>query len=409
MKQLALPFISFIACLVFYTNCSNSGFQTLENSPALSSLSSATPSNVLDVSVGCVRANEPCVSVTVCAPNTNTCIKLPKILLSTQTVGLRIGVPLPGLTLPNVLDAGDTASSGLAECFIRLDGNREWGPLKKADVLMGGERASSLNIQMMRAQDPSFPVPSQCAQSSDLTGYQGILGIGPSPFDCGAACNPTASSPTLNHLYFKCTAGNCQNTAVNESVQVENPVAALDVDNVGYILSFPDIAAEGTRHLMGSLTFGINTQPNNLLKGNVRLFQYNAGSTLQALLQNANLLAMLEIASPTNQFSAHDPDLQLCASSPYYCPATQESRKLSLEGYGVSSMDILTANGEQIIQAPLDSFKNISSPLLPRSPLAANLVLGMPFFVGKTIYFGLQKLGTSAQLETKPYIGLKGL
>jgi hypothetical protein len=42
------------------------------------------------VDVGCGYVNEPCVTVTVCAPGTGRCQSIPNVLLDTGSYGLRL-------------------------------------------------------------------------------------------------------------------------------------------------------------------------------------------------------------------------------------------------------------------------------------------------------------------------------
>ena len=126
--------------------------------------------------------NKPCVSVTVCTPGTSTCQTINDILLDTGSYGLRIfnqvlTVPLTQVTVP---------SGNLANCVQYVDGSADWGPVQSADVVLGGEPAVTVPIQVINA---SFgTVPAACGTpdaSPAVAGFNGILGVGLFAEDCG--------------------------------------------------------------------------------------------------------------------------------------------------------------------------------------------------------------------------------
>lgn len=155
--------------------------------------SQATGANVIPITVNgslCLNNaynNEPCVSIQVCTPGTNTCQTINGILLDTGSYGLRIFKSvLNGLSLGPV----STSSGGqLAECLQYADGTADWGPVETADVVLGGEPAVTVPVQVI---DSTFPGSSNCSGTLDtgpsIDGYNGILGVGPLQQDCGQVC-----------------------------------------------------------------------------------------------------------------------------------------------------------------------------------------------------------------------------
>src|SRR5512144_1296331 len=78
--------------------------------------------------------NKPCVSVTVCSPNSTTaCQTINDILLDTGSSGLRLFKQALSVALTQV-----TNGTGLlAECAHFADGSSDWGPVQRADVRLG--------------------------------------------------------------------------------------------------------------------------------------------------------------------------------------------------------------------------------------------------------------------------------
>src|ERR1039457_998869 len=139
-------------------------------------------SNVLSITVNDpTYPNKPTVSVTVCTPGTSICQTINNILLDTGSYGLRIFKQTPlNVSLLQVT----VASGPLAECISYLDGSGDWGPVQIADVVLGGETASNVPIQVVDATYFASAIPTAC-KSPNVTSldnspvyYNGILGVG---------------------------------------------------------------------------------------------------------------------------------------------------------------------------------------------------------------------------------------
>src|SRR6202162_3887792 len=205
------------------------------------------------------------VSVTVCVPGTSTCQTIDDVLIDTGSFGLRIlSSALTTVSLPQQKAAD---GNPVAEWLTFLD-SYTWGPVQTADVHIGGEKASSVPIQVL--SDTDFPVPSQCTSSGfksadtlDRLGANGLLGVGLAAQDCGNAC-VNSTGPVL---YFKCPSSGCVPTVEALAQQVVNPVALFATDNNGVIVELPAVSSGGAASVSGSLVFGIGTQSNNGLGG----------------------------------------------------------------------------------------------------------------------------------------------
>src|SRR5579863_3265010 len=139
------------------------------------------------------------VSVNICVPGTSTCQSVDHILVDTGSMGLRVlQTALTQVTLTPLNDGnGDT----LNDCSQFLDGSYLWGTVAPADVKMASEVASSTSIQLI-ATPTAYSIPGSCSTNGTGTnedtqatlGANGILGVGPEPFDCGLACDPSQGS-----------------------------------------------------------------------------------------------------------------------------------------------------------------------------------------------------------------------
>src|SRR3990172_4038234 len=81
--------------------------------------------------------NKPCVSLTVCTPDSTACQVISDILLDTGSYGLRIFKQALNISLAQVT----SGSGSLAECVQYADGSSNWGPIQTASVILGNEPA----------------------------------------------------------------------------------------------------------------------------------------------------------------------------------------------------------------------------------------------------------------------------
>ncbi len=141
--------------------------------------------------------NKPCVSVTICSPGTATCQTIDDILLDTGSTGLRLFKQV--ITVP--LTQTSVGGSQLATCVQFADGSADWGPVKLADVVLGGEPAVTVPIHVI---DAAFgTVPSFCGvpeTTPSAAGFNGILGVGLFVEDCGSSLCDRNSHRELLHL-----------------------------------------------------------------------------------------------------------------------------------------------------------------------------------------------------------------
>lgn len=155
MLKVRTPHFSIAAlmvCCLFGVGCGGGSSHTASMSPP-----PASRSNVQAVVVSSAPqhnyANGLFTSIKVCIPSTSNCQTIDDVLVDTGSYGLRLLSSSGGgaltLSLPN-----ENASNGnpLGECAGFVSGFT-WGPIKTADVIISGETANNLPVQVI---DQSF-------------------------------------------------------------------------------------------------------------------------------------------------------------------------------------------------------------------------------------------------------------
>jgi hypothetical protein len=374
----------------------------------------STP-NVLPISVNggpLVSANPPSIypngafaSVQVCVPSTSTCQTIDNVLVDTGSFGLRllgsqVTIPLVALN--------DGSGNTLNDCVQFLDNSFLWGNVAPADIILSGEVASATSIQLIA--NPGFTIPSGCSGTNEdtqqLLGANGILGVGPEPFDCGTACDPlTGGTPPA--IYYLCSAsGTCNTTFVscgtlcgdtNPNQQVTNPVFNFPVDNNGVIMELPvvnDVAAT----VDGSLIFGIGTQSNNGL-GSATVFTLDSSDNFTTNFNGQSLTSSF-IDSGSNGLFFPDASLNVCSSSnSWYCPAS--TTPLSATNVGAN-------NASNTVNFSVDNFDAVTTAN-PNDAAFSNLAgpntggfdWGLPFFYNRHVFTAID--GTTVGTTPGPF------
>ena len=327
--------------------------------------------------------NIPYVTVTVCVPGTKTCQTIDHILVDTGSTGLRLlASAVTGLTLP----AQTTGTSNtVIECgqFINFV---TWGPIKLADVAIGGKNASRVPIQVVA--DPAYTIiPHSCgradsaATSVDDLGANGVLGVGLFVND--------------GQLYYNCAPTSRFNdclTTLSAAQQVQNPVALFAGDNNGVILQLPSVASSGVLRIDGQMIFGIDTQSNNRL-GDARVIQTDANGFFTTTYKGVALRNSF-IDSGSNGLYFDDPALTQCIGSNagFYCPSTTQnlSATMGLKGGATDLFRFDVANASTLIASPNWVFSNLAGPS------GDGFDWGLPFFLGRSVYTVIEGRSTSA-------------
>ncbi len=369
-----------------------------------SSSSSATGAgNVVPVTVAYGAEgvqNMPTVSLTVCAPGTSTCQVIPNVLLDTASYGLRLVSSAVSGVLSSLPVQSASNGGSLAECGLFVS-SYTWGSVRSADVKLAGLTAGATPIQIL-GDLASSTVPSDCssggtsANTVSALGANGILGVGPSPVDCGTAC----ASSTANSNYYSCPSGGgtCTVTTLAVNQQVANPVSRFSSNNDGVSLQ---LGAPSGGTATGSLTLGIGTLPSGVTK----LATTTAGDMTGTFQSRSITTAFID--SGSNAYfvdTSNSTTLPTCSSSAaFYCPSSTVALTATLTASGGATslpVSFSIANAQTLFNSNGFALANLGGPF----GQSRTLDLGLPHFFGRTIYFGIdQRLIGGIQT---PYVAL---
>ena len=360
---------------------------------------SATTANVLTVSVGtwsvCGNVNELCTQVTICQPGTSSCQTIPDILVDIGSFGLRI---FDSVLSPSLVQEVDSQNHPIGECAFFADGTAFWGPVQRADVVLGGEPTVNVPVHVIA---PTFagqstsqnPCSSVVESNPQDVFFNGILGIGVFAQDCGPFC----ATQSNNTLYFSCVGSTCAGTTVPLLNQVQNPVTILPSDNNGVILTLPSVPSTGAQAVSGSLILGIGTAVNNTPPGGVSVFTTDQ-SGLVTTIYNGTTFGQSVIDSGSNGYFFPDQTIPLCTTlQDFYCPASPANLSATLIGVNnhQAAIPFQVANTVSLVQTGHAAFNNLGGQ-------SSTFVWGLPFFLGRTVYVGFESQPST--LGTGPLI-----
>ena len=341
------------------------------------------------------NVNTPFVSVTICQPGTSQCQTIGNIILDTGSNGLRVLSSALGSLQLNTQTKNNLP---VLECASFLSG-LTWGPVKTADIKMSSEIASSIPIQVIG--DPNFPsAPNSYCNGlpsfQDVTNLKanGILGVSLLASD--------------NQNYFSCSGSqNATCTAITQttSLQVKNPVTAFATNNNGLIIQTPAISSTGAISTSGTLYFGIDTQSNNSSSGASVIPANSSGLFTTTFNGISYTSSLIDSGSNGLFFPAGNQSsiLKSCNSSVgFYCPTATQNYTASvlLRSNVTGTINFSVANADSLLASNNYAYSNLAGGL------QGQFDWGLPFFFGKTVFFGFTgKSSTNA--GTGPYYGYK--
>jgi hypothetical protein len=344
--------------------------------------------------------NKPCVSVTICAPGSTTnCQTINDILLDTGDYGLRIFKQALSVPLTPVASGSGT----LGECVTYAAGS-VWGSVQMASVVLGGEPAVQVPILVA---DSTFAngqaVCTGIYTSPSDAGFNGTLGLGPFPQDCGEECASSPAGP-----YYSCTGSTCTVVAVPLQDQVQNPVSLLPADNNGVVVELPPVPQNGAASVNGTLVFGIGTQSNNTPSPGVAAYGANQ-AVFTTAFEGTTYTDESFVDSGSNALFFPTPSsLTVCSSSSagsgWLCasPSPQDfsATTTGASGSPTGTVPFQIVDATTLFQTTNNVFSTLGGPWTS-TPL--NFDWGLPFFFGRNVYIGID--GTRSSLGTGPYWG----
>ncbi len=343
---------------------------------------------------GSIYPNGIFTSATICVPGSATnCTTVDHLLVDTGSVGLRVlGSSLNGLGLSPITSNGMT----LNNCVSFVDLSFLWGQVDLADVHIAGETASSIPIHVVA--DPSgFAIPAACSNGGTDEdnqaglGANGILGVGPEPFDCGFACDPNGGQQSPPNIYFACSSTGCQSTFVScgsecsdssPNQQIVTPVVAFSLDNNGEAINFPSVT-DGEPSVTGTMTFGIGTEANNAL-GLATVYTLNSMDEFTTNY-GTQVLTSSFIDSGSNAYFFPDSTIPVCSdASSFFCPSSTDFLNAQNIGatQGSGTVNFSVANADTLFNNSTNAaYGDLAGP-----NAAGSFDWGLPFFFGKTVF-----------------------
>lgn len=343
--------------------------------------------------------NIPYVTVTICSaggvPGSSNCQDIPDVMVDTGSTGLRLfaSVVRTGLALPRQTAA---ASTDVAECanFIATSA---WGHIRLADVVLGGERAAAVPIQLMDATDAGAshcggpPLLSTVTTAPNNTGRvptngttalsaNGILGVG------------VFSNDGQN--YFDCSnpGTGCQAIALAAARQVQNPVTLFAVqsgsstaNNNGVVLQLPGLGTAGVApSAQGFLIFGVNTQSNNQL-GTAQVVPLNAMGRFTTTYRGVTLADSFMDSGSNGMFFPNVGSLVTAcvgSTSDFFCPSSPMALSAGIAlAHSVVTIDFSIANANQMFTSA-----NYALGQLGGDMPGTAFDWGLPFFFGRSVF-----------------------
>ena len=375
------------------------------------------------------------VSVTVCNPSgSSTCVTIPNVQVDTGSSGLRILASAPQVSTLN-LSQVTAGATPVYECYAYPDGAYLWGPVMQGGVSMSGESATNVPIQVIDNVAAPASVLSSCDPiggnnlgTSTLLQANGILGIGPALQDCGVLCTGSTVLP----YYWLCTSSStCTSpAAVPTPTQVSNPVAFFNgSDNNGVMLTMGSLGSTNEANSgSGTLYFGIGTQTDNALGSSTKAYAlslntlngiaydsifatYN-GNSYPAYVDSAeNFLFLLDPATVA-AYSA-GAGITSCPGavplSEYYCTSSAPSLPFTIKDSGTdsSTVTLTIGNGTTLYNSSVanggsnTAFSNLAGGY--SGLVNDEVILGMPFFYGRTVYVGIAGQAPPSGLSATTY------
>ena len=380
-----------VAAVAFSTACGGGGSRSSSGSSPGSSSGGNTQAIVANAGPDNNYANGLFTTVTVCAPGTSSCQTINGVLVDTESFGLRVLSSALGTLNNSLPQQNDASGNPNVECAQFVD-SVLWGPVKNADIMMAGEKASSVPIQVVDSSVAAIPAACKsigpAEQDLKSLGANGILGIGFFISDCGGAC-ATAGAQNPG-FYYACSGSSCSVVAVSTTQQVQNPVALFSRDNNGVVVQLPSVGGS-VPSVSGSLIFGIGTQSNNAL-GSAQIFRPDNNGNLKTLFNGATYEGFLDSGSNAYFFlNTSATGLSGCASPAegFYCPASPMGfTATNSAGSGLAATNTVHFTIDNANQL----FSNTTAFVFPTlgGPNPGLFDWGLPFFFGRNVFVAFE-------------------
>jgi Protein of unknown function (DUF3443) len=360
------------------------------------------PDNVVSLRVRTPHSgfNRLLVSLTVCEPDTPRCATIDDVMVDTGSTGLRLeasAVP-SWLRLPAFVGS---AGKPLAECLHFLHDDA-WGPLRRADLRMGGLLAADLPIQVIA--DDGQARPAACPTSTVRPTSNGTLGIGPNLLDCQGSCEQSASRPGV----FVQDGGTWSpvHGPVAPASRLPNPVARFRRHGNGVVIELPMPPKGGSDELVGRLTFGVGTAPNNQL-GAAHIIRVDQRGFVTTLYGGATFPTST-IDSGTETDILTDAALPRCEGMPWaFCVEPERQLRATIVGADGAQVTVTFKVGDyrRARNRSIGAWDGYAEAAEASQP---TFVWGAPFFLGQRVSVIFDEEGVAGTGVKGPAYGIGG-
>jgi predicted aspartyl protease len=344
--------------------------------------------------------NSPFVTVTVCAPgNAAKCQAIDHVLVDTGSTGFRVlaSVLGNGVNSTDLVTTTDVNGNAVVECTQFADGYT-WGPVKHADLRIGGEIASNVPIQVLG--DPAYPsnlIPAACinipgAEEDSVAqfGANAVLGVGNYIQDCGGGCTDAGTQDgSAYNICTNVTPMICEPVAASLAVQVTNPVALFAADNNGVQVEMASVDADGAATAGGTLVFGIGTKSDNAL-GSATVYALDPDFGTLFTMYAGTALNRSFIDTGSNGYFFPDASIPVCTDQvDFFCPKTTLAASAQIEGLNgsVATIDFAVQNADAMNSA--DAVEpDLAGPQVAAQ--ASSFDWGLPFFIGRRVVIAFE-------------------
>ncbi len=389
---------------IFISSCGSGGNTASNACNQGTPPSQPTESNSSQLMVGCGfngnGTNVPYITVKICKPgvvpvNTEYCQVIDHVMIDTGSFGLKINQSaLSGDFTSSLPTLNDIHNNPVYTC-AQYGSGYMFGSDNYADIYISGEKSSNMPIQIINDGNQSN-LPIQCTSTGKFNnlanyGAKAILGINPSVY----LSNDFFDNFTYTNGQYQLIMGSSD---IIESINV-NPIIGFKTDNNGMIFNLPPAASNQNVNLYGTITFGLNTQANNIINATKVISNTTGGQFYaQNISPTEGEITEAIIDTGTNGFMFNS-DLRLCQRSNIYCPNTPTS--WVTQAFGVNSLLSPINITQQISNS---QGKNQIAPFMGMArPNSQGIIYGMPFLFGKTIFMSFES--TQTALGTGPSVG----
>ncbi len=358
--------------------------------------------------------NRPLVTVSVCANrpgsgHADDCVQVHNVLLDTGSSGLQLRADALTADLAEKLgvSAEDPKPGDIHYCG-RFPGHVMWGQAASAWVGLGDVYTTGpIGIAVLKPS--KYDPPNGCHPSENLArfgvnllpaGVNGILGVAPLPNVCSKFPNGDCPTDADSAPYFQKEPVEGSFDWVGwkpvvppTALELANPVSAFPVGaNDGVVLQMSALSPAELKagRAMGTLYLGVEAWSAELFPPSARKILLT-GSTL-AVTGGINTLNAGPAKDVQTLFDSGSPDIgaprailtlaQGAAPASWYLWLTAKNAEGQREFHGSYRMRFVDASN--IVGSSPES-ANVRT----KFESGGNLLLGMPFFYGRTIAFGI--------------------